>query len=288
MHGKEVTEDITDASSAGDEELAIPVVYAVAEDEAAHISAAAAREAGIASIRDHCESHLALNPTSSYVTWIATLHPENAVVTIDQRFYTPDNPWLVVYSEVKEELLRRKNPTTTGENLAAPTAPTDVASSPSRSSTSQQGESSGDELSHSQESSTNTKTFQGSCLDSIIGSALVLSSIMATFMIELIAAVCYLHYWLFIKIPIVYTCGIAYLIARVFQLLDMILLLSGVTVVECIAVANYIIVTILSLSHSQGKVMHQSTRKLPHVTRWAFRQPFETWDPPRTNCFAKK
>ena len=222
------------------------------------------------------------------MTWIATLHPENAVVTIDQRFYTPDNPWLVVYSEVKEELLRMRNSTDTGEDLVTPPAQTDVVSSPFGSSTNQQEDSSGGEVSHSQECSTNTKTFQGSCLDSLIGSALILSSIMAAFTIELLAAVCYLHYWLFIKIPTIYTCGIAYLIARTFQLLDMILLLSGVAVVEFIAVANYIIVTILSLSHSQGKAMHQSTRKLPHVTRWAFRQSFETWDPPRTNCFAKK
>lgn len=93
-----VKEDcLTDVSSdgCGDEELAVAVAVAVplGSDEEAQAQAQAAvtasREAGIATIRNHCEHHLISNPTSTYVTWIATLHPENAHVTIDSRFLIP-------------------------------------------------------------------------------------------------------------------------------------------------------------------------------------------------------
>ena len=85
----------TDASSddgGGDEELAVAVAIPLdSSDEEAQAQAAvtASREAGIATIRNHCEHHLMSNPTSTYVTWIATLHPENAHVTIDSRFLIP-------------------------------------------------------------------------------------------------------------------------------------------------------------------------------------------------------
>eukprot|EP00550_Attheya_septentrionalis_P004534 CAMPEP_0198285348 /NCGR_PEP_ID=MMETSP1449-20131203/4670_1 /TAXON_ID=420275 /ORGANISM="Attheya septentrionalis, Strain CCMP2084" /LENGTH=323 /DNA_ID=CAMNT_0043982753 /DNA_START=44 /DNA_END=1015 /DNA_ORIENTATION=- len=73
------------------------------EDEEALMEAQEARDRGTQLIRDHLEEHLANNPSSTYVTWIATLHPENATVTIDERFLIPNNPWLVVYAEAVEQ-----------------------------------------------------------------------------------------------------------------------------------------------------------------------------------------
>ena len=35
-----------------------------------------------------------------FVTWIATLHPENADVTIDQRFFVSGNPWWAIYEDI--------------------------------------------------------------------------------------------------------------------------------------------------------------------------------------------
>ena len=38
------------------------------------------------------------------MTWIACLHPENAEVTIDQRFFIPGNPWWTVYEGAKRDI----------------------------------------------------------------------------------------------------------------------------------------------------------------------------------------
>ena len=61
------------------------------EDEEAALEAARHRYHASVLVRDHLESHAANNPgaSSDYVTWIATLHPENAETTIDQRFFIP-------------------------------------------------------------------------------------------------------------------------------------------------------------------------------------------------------
>ena len=83
--------DVSSDGGVGDEELAVAVAVPLDSNEEAEAQAAvtASREAGIATIRNHCEHHLISNPTSTYVTWIATLHPENAHVTIDSRFLIP-------------------------------------------------------------------------------------------------------------------------------------------------------------------------------------------------------
>lgn len=83
--------DLSSDGGGGDEELAVAVAIPFVSDEEAQAQAAvtASREAGIATIRNHCELHVISNPTSTYVTWIATLHPENAHVTIDSRFLIP-------------------------------------------------------------------------------------------------------------------------------------------------------------------------------------------------------
>jgi hypothetical protein len=83
--------DVSSDGGVGDEELAVAVAVPLDSNEEAQAQAAvtASREAGIATIRNHCEHHLISNPTSTYVTWIATLHPENAHVTIDSRFLIP-------------------------------------------------------------------------------------------------------------------------------------------------------------------------------------------------------
>mmetsp|Transcript_859 Transcript_859/g.1571 ORF Transcript_859/g.1571 Transcript_859/m.1571 type:complete len:93 (-) Transcript_859:2009-2287(-) len=61
------------------------------DDEEAEIQAVMARRHASEMVRDHLETHAANNPgtSSDYVTWIATLHPENAEITIDQRFFIP-------------------------------------------------------------------------------------------------------------------------------------------------------------------------------------------------------
>lgn len=63
----------------------------VLSDEEAATQAALSRDQASELVRSHLQNHRANNPgaSSDYVTWIATLHPENADITIDQRFFVP-------------------------------------------------------------------------------------------------------------------------------------------------------------------------------------------------------
>ena len=180
------------------------------------------------------------------------------------------NPWLVIWEELHKQ---------EGEDnmLVTPTAPPaedddndDVVMVPAK------------------------RKFEGSLLEFIIGNILVLVSVATSLVFELVAAYCYLSYWLCTKI--MNMCGsppnmctilpfaITFLIGSIFRLLDAVLLVTSTIVVESVAASNYMIVTILSFSHTQGKKMHQKTRKVSHITRWAFRQSlFQDWNPPRSN-----
>lgn len=61
------------------------------DDEEAEYQAVMARRHAGELVRNHLETHAVNNPgaSSDYVTWIATLHPENADITIDHRFFIP-------------------------------------------------------------------------------------------------------------------------------------------------------------------------------------------------------
>mmetsp|Transcript_4967 Transcript_4967/g.7229 ORF Transcript_4967/g.7229 Transcript_4967/m.7229 type:complete len:305 (-) Transcript_4967:1157-2071(-) len=287
MTTKEIDDNST-ASSDG-EEAGLPVAVAVAipdSDEEAQAVAAATREEATTNIREHCERHLSLNPESSYVGWIATLHPENAHVTIDSRFVIPGNPWLTIWEEAKDELHKLGGGRAYDDVLVTPTAPPDPDAAFATDVV--DGQDDGSQQHHA-------RKCEGSCLDFIIGNTLVFLSVVASFAFELAASYCYISFWICRKIvkmcspPNICTLFpffIAYLIGAIFQLIDMLLLFVGVIFVESVAAANYIIVTILACSHRRGKKMHQLTRKLPHMTRWAFRQSyFKNWDPPRTTFF---
>lgn len=232
--------------------------------------ATAAREEGIANIRDHCEQHLAQNPGSSYVTWIATLHPENARVSIDPRFLIPENnPWMVVFSEARADL-RKEGYNDEGVVVTIPP-----------NATQQDG---GDEAG-------TRRKFGVGFLDFMIGNSLVFMGVAAAFAFELAASCCYLNYWMFTNIvnwcwrqnkALLPLCVPFFLAGKLLQLLDASLLVAGIILVEGISVANYILCTILACSHNQGKAMHQATRKMPHLVRWAFRRHLEgLGGPPR-------
>ena len=227
-------------------------------DEEAQVVAVQARAEGISVISQHCHNHLSNNPDSSYVTWIACLHPENAQVSIDPRFLIEGNPWLTVYKEAKEDLQKNKG------RVAA--ADDGIVVSPSPHS----GE---DTKTEKNEKCCNEG---GGFIDYLVGSSLVLAAVTASFVFELASSYCYFSYWVSNKImdklspPGICTClpfSITYVLAKVFQLLDIILLWSSVLVVESIAGANYLICTILSYSHERGKGIHQTTRKLSHLIR---------------------
>lgn len=76
-------------------------------------SAAVARKKCISLIRQHLSNHLKENPNTSYESWIASCHPENAKIALDPRFLiTENNPWLEVWETVfydKTNDEKRKN-----------------------------------------------------------------------------------------------------------------------------------------------------------------------------------
>jgi hypothetical protein len=234
-------------------------------DREARAAAAAGGEACVADIRNHCDSYLQSNQESaSYVTWIATLHPENAMVEIDPRFLIPGNPWLTVYEEAKEDFQKGR------------LASSSVSASP--------------DLEEGADAKLSGKTFSG-FLDLVIGATLVLTAILSAFAIDICSAYCYLSYWLCAKVcdkckplglfswlPFL----IAYIIGQSFRLIDILLLFVSVIIVESFAAANYLLCTFLACSHEVGKGAHQLTRRLSHHIRWAFRRPFKDCEPKRS------
>lgn len=76
-------------------------VVVLDRDELAEAAAAEARQQGVNIIQSHAVDFFHQNPDANFVTWIATLHPENAEVTIDPRFHIPGNPWVTVYEEAR-------------------------------------------------------------------------------------------------------------------------------------------------------------------------------------------
>ena len=59
---------------------------------------AASNAASQAMITEHLQQYSARNPDASYVSWIASLHPEN--ITVDHRMRIPGNHWLQVFNSV--------------------------------------------------------------------------------------------------------------------------------------------------------------------------------------------
>eukprot|EP00568_Trieres_chinensis_P001082 CAMPEP_0183307990 /NCGR_PEP_ID=MMETSP0160_2-20130417/19681_1 /TAXON_ID=2839 ORGANISM="Odontella Sinensis, Strain Grunow 1884" /NCGR_SAMPLE_ID=MMETSP0160_2 /ASSEMBLY_ACC=CAM_ASM_000250 /LENGTH=293 /DNA_ID=CAMNT_0025471725 /DNA_START=39 /DNA_END=917 /DNA_ORIENTATION=+ len=235
-------------------------------DAANEALAAEARAQGEALIRDHLRSHLSQNPCSSFVTWIATLHPENATVSIDPRFFKPGNPWLTVYTEVENDVL---------EGTVV-------------SSVEGEGEDHREEGAEDENSSRN-KSY-GGLMDLVMGFALVLTAVGFAFSVEVLAAYVYISEALCCKIT--ETCSpvrictalpfsISWILSKMFRLADAFLLLSSVMMVELVAAANFFVCSLLALNCDVGRSKHQMTRRYAHLTRWAFRRIFDDWTPQR-------
>ena len=254
-----------------EEDVNVNVTTDVLSDEEVQATVEAARAEGISVIRNHYVQHISNNPNSTYVTWIATLHPENAQVVIDPRFLIVGNPWLSVYEETRYDFHKGRGLEIEGVSI-----------------TPQGAGSSG----HNEAGERNKKKRRSfGFLDFMIGSVLVLVTVAVSFAMEVIAAYCFLSYWACHQItkmcgrPTLFTCipfYTAFLLGFLFKILDALFLLISIVLVEWIAGVNYVLCTFLSCNHDQGRLMHQITRKLPHLVRWAFRKKFEEWsDPPR-------
>jgi len=241
-------------------------------DQDAEAAAAAARAEGTAMIRDHLNGHLQQNPirpqdpVSSYVTWIATLHPENATVSVDPRFLIPGNPWMTVFEDAKA-----------GPIPVAQLVQIDEELSPS---TQQQHQ-----VTHPPSSSC-----EGNIFTLVIGYSISLSAVAAVIAIELAATVVYLTAAMFfyfcklcmwkLNIITVVPFATSYIVWRCMALTDFMLLLVSVIVSEILALTCSMCNTIFGGCQS-GAAWHQHIRRVSHLSRWAFRYPFDQWNPPR-------
>lgn len=219
-------------------------------DIEAEAEASEARQRGTELIREHLRSHLAQNPSSSYVTWIATLHPENATVQIDPRFLKPDNPWLTVYEETKFY--------NGGGGDATIHA---------------------DAVINEQEQ---TRTYAG-FLDLIVGMAIALAGALSTFMIELSALLVHYMANFFEGLASLsshyawskYSFGLLFLLLeKVLRLVEYILLFASIMIIEILAAVSWLICGLLAMSSQVALAAHQRTRRLSHFTRWASRRRF--------------
>ena len=236
-------------------------------DEECQVEAARAVEQGTTLIQNHLSNHLDQNPDSSFVTWIATLHPENASITIDTRFLVPDNPWWTVYEECKHDL---------------PTA-TAVAVDDKYDS----GVSTITNPPASTQSGSPHACVLCSPIVLIIGGFLSLSAVLTVTIMELVATCFYLVSAVFFHMskclspPNVFT-GLLYslftMLYWTFALVDSILLVTSVFVTELLAGAAFLLAFIFG-GVLTARNWHQYIRRTCHLARWASRSGFS--NPPR-------
>ena len=232
-------------------------------DAAARAQAQESHDEGVRIITSHLSSHLDQNPGSDFVSWIATLHPENADVRIDPRFFVPNNPWWSVYEAAK------------------PAASTVVVDGVPVDSITRE------EVENGRQDSKSNDSPGGGCFCNpvgfVVGIALAFSSIVSTFSIEVAALP--LYFLAAVSFHVATPCnppanpltGIIFsvfmLLYWIFSMVDSILLLVSVLVSEILgAVAG--ILGCLCGGFRGAKEWHQTVRKASHSVRATFRRPF--------------
>jgi len=277
-----------------------PPILQSDDDREASAQAARAQTEGTDLIRDHLNNHVEHNPgaSSDYVSWVATLHPENAQVSIDERFVIPGNPWWTVYEQTKNSL-----PYATAVPIAE--YEEDRQEQQSQSTTSQVTAADKENqltlpdnnaiIAQPTSSPSKKLKYPHFCLrcnpvDTLVGMIFIFTTLLISFTLETIAFSFYLTGALFYKTakamePLNIISALIYpffmIFYSIFSLTDNILLLSSVLTTEVLNICSWsfgvIFGGILVADHR-----HQFTRRACHHLRWAFRREFV--NPPRTFC----
>ncbi|KAG7359020.1 hypothetical protein IV203_015609 [Nitzschia inconspicua] len=257
------------------------------DDDEAEYQAALARRHASELVRDHLETHAANNPgaSSDYVTWVATLHPENASIVIDQRFFIPGNPWWTIYEETKN-------------NQSIPTA-TAVAISQEDEESQQQGHPSSP--SQRKDESENGKTKPSFCMTcspiALFAGFMVYSqALLGVLLCEFCAFfLCHLPAALFFHVASAFSppnvcTGVLYSVCMViyccFALCDSIVLLVSVLVTEVLAMTAFFVCAFTG-GIICGQFWHQQVRRMCHGVRIVFRRK-ASGNPPRHFSFWSK
>lgn len=194
--------------------------------------------------------------------WIATLHPENADVSIDHRFLIPGNPWWTIYEHIKTDLPSATAVPIHEEDEYIDRKAPDMSERP-----------------------------HWLCLcspiDGLVGAILVLVAFLGVLICEIQAFtfyfVAFIFYWIAKTFdPPNAITGIFYSLFMAlyygFALGDSVSLLCSVIVTEILAAAGWL-VSFLFGGIWMANHRHQYIRRACHFVRWGFRAPFS--EPPR-------
>ncbi|KAG7354976.1 hypothetical protein IV203_004332 [Nitzschia inconspicua] len=258
------------------------------DDEEAEYQAALARRHASEMVRDHLETHAANNPgaSSDYVTWVATLHPENASIVIDQRFFIPGNPWWTIYEETKNN---QTIPTATAVAISQEDEESQQQDHPSSPS---QRKDDTSVFGHTRPSFCMTCSpitlFAGFMVSSQALLGVLLCEFCAFFLCHLPAAL-FFHIASAFSPPNVFT-GVLYSFCMVlyccFALCDSIVLLLSVLVTEVLAVTAFLVCAFTG-GIIWGQFWHQQVRRMCHGVRIIFRRK-ASGNPPRHFLFWSK
>mmetsp|Transcript_538 Transcript_538/g.760 ORF Transcript_538/g.760 Transcript_538/m.760 type:complete len:341 (-) Transcript_538:224-1246(-) len=260
--------------------------------------AAETRAEGHRFIREHLGQHLTQNPNSSYITWVATLHPENATVTIDPRFLIPGNPWMILYEQalyqqhtVATPITSTTNNNNNDDDVGGNTPPM-VTGVPV------------DQHQDHQPKDKTAVDYMGGhagLFDLVVGMALQLAAIAGTIVIEIGCLSCFVLGIMSFNTAKYFgkknnsNCItflprlVANLLFVVLRLVDASLLLASILLVEALAASAWLLCSILACSTKVGSMCHQKIRRLAHLARWACRRPFNGFELSRENfsCFIR-
>ena len=246
------------------------------DDADAETAAAHGREQGAAVISSHLSNHLEHNPgrSSDFVTWIATLHPENADVSVDERFFIPGNPWWRIY---EEQCKLQGIPSATAVPVNSDPTDPEAVGQPTVN-----GAPKPPPPPH--------YCLQCSPVDMFTGLFISLMAFFGVFLTETLALLIYLVAAFFYKFanalcpPNAFT-GLPYSFLMVFYysfaLADSFTLLSSVLVAEFVALAAWIS-TFCFGGLLRANEWHQFVRRNCHFIRAAYRKHFQ--EPPRHFC----
>jgi hypothetical protein len=132
----------------------------------------------------------------------------------------------------------------------------------------------------------------GGCfyLEGLLGCSLTLTAVLATFAVELVAAICYCMaagFYRYIGVlettPMLIK-AIVMVVVHALMVSDAILLTVSLVLTEILGWVAGIVTTIFNPSSrcfAGGKAWHAYVRKVCHLTRWAFRGFHEGWALPR-------
>lgn len=256
-------------------------------DEEAMLQAARHREEASTLVRDHLGNHAANNPgaSSDYVTWVATLHPENADITIDHRFFVPGNPWWTIYEDTKNSEI----PIATAEPVSNKTLKIEVEDSTSCTS-----ESSNENQRDPTESSAPHFCQRCNPIAMFCGFAVAIPALVCALACEMVALIaCYAPGSMFYHAAQVFappsccTCLFYFalmLVHFVLSFCDTMILLVSVITTECLGLVAFLI-GFLTGGCLWARYLQQQIRRLCHGIRIIFRKKTPSNKPRRRFFF---